>query len=49
MSMFINLIRTFMEMRIYVQINVFNSLNDLEGFVENEKRKSVIQTKLTDY
>ncbi|XP_054087836.1 tigger transposable element-derived protein 4-like [Zeugodacus cucurbitae] len=34
---------------IKVPINVFNCLNDLEAFVENEKWKNVIQTKLTDY
>lgn len=48
-SSFINLIRTFVEMRCYVTINILNSLNDLEGFVKNEKWKSVIQTKRTDY
>lgn len=45
----INCIRTFVEMKSDVPINVFNCLNDLEAFVENEKWKNVIQTKLTDY
>ncbi|XP_050334999.1 tigger transposable element-derived protein 6-like [Bactrocera neohumeralis] len=42
----INCIRTFVEMKSDVPINVFNCLNDLEAFVENEKWKNVIQTKL---
>ncbi|XP_053956875.1 uncharacterized protein LOC128862338 [Anastrepha ludens] len=45
----ISVIRTFVEMRSDVPINVFNSLHDLEAFIENEKWKTVIQTKLTDY
>ncbi|XP_053959922.1 tigger transposable element-derived protein 6-like [Anastrepha ludens] len=45
----ISVIRTFVEIRSDVPINVFNSLHDLEAFIENEKWKTVIQTKLTDY
>ncbi|XP_050340454.1 tigger transposable element-derived protein 6-like, partial [Bactrocera neohumeralis] len=36
----INCIRTFVEMKSDVPINVFNCLNDLEAFVENEKWKN---------
>ncbi|XP_053964489.1 tigger transposable element-derived protein 6-like [Anastrepha ludens] len=46
---FFSVIRTFVEIRSDVPINVFNSLHDLEAFIENEKWKTVIQTKLTDY
>lgn len=41
--------RTFVEMSSNVPTNVFKSLNVLEGFVEEEKWKSVIQTKIPDY
>lgn len=45
----IDVLRTFVEMKSNVPTNVFKSLNILEGFVEEEKWKSVIQTKIPDY
>ena len=42
----IDVLRTFVEMKSNVPTNVFKSLNVLEGFVEEEKWKSVILKKL---
>lgn len=45
----IDVLRTFVQMKSNVPTNVFKSLNILEGFVDEEKWKSVIQTKIPDY
>ena len=42
----IDVLRTFVEMKSNVPTNEFKSLNVLEGFVEEEKWKSVILKKL---
>ena len=45
----LDVLRTFVEMRSNVLTKVFKSLNILQGFVEEEKWKSVIQTNMPNY
>lgn len=41
--------RTYLEMKTNVPNTVFTSLNVLENYIEDEKWKNVLQTKITDY